>query len=179
MPPGGAQIIRIRRVRSIANGIAGAPCQHHAMYPHWGINALVILVTVLTVTLAVLVHYEGLRWISGRLNVWTAVRRRKVLFGVYAVVLLHVGEIWLFGASMWGLMLMPEAGRLTGTAASDLLEVVYLSANTFTTVGFGDVVPVGAVRFLCGTEALTGFILITWSASFLFLEMRQYWQLRA
>lgn len=36
--------------------------------------------------------------------------------------------------------------------------------------------PQGAIRFLAGTEALTGFILITWSASFLYLEMEQYWR---
>jgi hypothetical protein len=56
------------------------------------------------------------------------------------------------------------------------LDAVYLSAETFTTVGFGDLAPRGAIRFLAGTEALTGFILITWSASFLYLEMEQYWR---
>jgi len=148
------------------------------MYTDWGANTLVVFVTALTVALAVLMHYEGLRWISAQLNRLTAVRRRKVLFGVYAVVLLHVAEIWLFGTSLWALMHMRGAGGLTGTTDASFLEVVYLSANTFTTVGFGDVVPVGAVRFLCGTEALTGFILITWSASFLYLEMREFWRLR-
>jgi len=152
--------------------------QHPTMYAHWGANTLVIFVTALTVALAVLLHYEGLRLISARLNRLTSVRRRKVLFGVYAVVLLHVAEIWLFGTALWALLQIPEAGGLTGTASANLFEVVYLSANTFTTVGFGDVVPVGAVRFLCGTEALTGFILITWSASFLYLEMREFWKLR-
>jgi hypothetical protein len=148
------------------------------MYAHWSANTLVVIVTGLTVALAVLLHYEGLRWISSRLIRLTTVRRRKVLFAVYAVVLLHVGEIWLFGTSMWALMQLPEAGYLTGTSGTNFLEVVYLSANTFTTVGFGDVVPVGPVRFLCGTEALTGFILISWSASFLYLEMREFWRLR-
>jgi len=152
--------------------------QHPTMYAHWGANTLVVFVTALTVALAVLLHYEGLRLISASLNRLTSVRRRKVLFGVYAVVLLHVAEIWLFGTSLWALLQIPEAGGLTGTASANLFEVVYLSANTFTTVGFGDVVPVGAVRFLCGTEALTGFILITWSASFLYLEMREFWKLR-
>lgn len=148
------------------------------MYAHWGANTLVVFVTALTVALAVLMHYEGLRWISAGLNRLTTVRRRKVLFGVYAVVLLHVAEIWLFGFSMWALLHIPEAGGLTGTASASFFDLVYLSANTFTTVGFGDVVPVGPVRFLCGTEALAGFILITWSASFLYLEMREFWKLR-
>ena len=55
------------------------------------------------------------------------------------------------------------------------LDFVYFSAITYTTVGFGDYVPTGPIRFLAGTEALTGFLLITWSASFTFLEMQRYW----
>jgi hypothetical protein len=45
-------------------------------------------------------------------------------------------------------------------------------------LGFGDLAPVGAIRFLSGTEALTGFTLITWSASFLYLEMEAFWRKR-
>jgi hypothetical protein len=33
----------------------------------------------------------------------------------------------------------------------------------------------GYLRYLTGVEALTGLILITWSASFLFIEMQKYW----
>lgn len=57
-----------------------------------------------------------------------------------------------------------------------LLDAVYLSAATFTTVGFGDLAPVGPIRFLSGTTALTGFVLIAWSASFTCLEMERFWQ---
>jgi hypothetical protein len=46
----------------------------------------------------------------------------------------------------------------------------------FTTLGLGDLVPVGAVRFMTGTEALTGFVLIAWSASFTFVEMERFWK---
>lgn len=54
-------------------------------------------------------------------------------------------------------------------------DCVYLSFITFTTVGYGDVVPRGMIRYLTGIEALAGLILITWSASFLFIEMQKYW----
>ena len=52
----------------------------------------------------------------------------------------------------------------------------YFSAMTFTTVGFGDVYPLVPVRFLAGTETLTGLVLVTWSASFTFLEMARFWR---
>ena len=55
------------------------------------------------------------------------------------------------------------------------LDHIYLSAMSYTTVGFGDVTPVGPIRFLAATEALSGLVLITWSAWFTFLEMERFW----
>ena len=43
------------------------------------------------------------------------------------------------------------------------------------TLGLGDLSPVGTVRLLAGTESLTGLLLITWSASFTYLEMSRMW----
>lgn len=148
------------------------------MYSDWTANLLVVVVTAVTVALAVLVHYEGLGWLSARLARMHMLRRRKVLLGVYGVILLHVIEIWLFGLAIWASLLHPHAGMLSGQEHAPFLDSIYLSAVTFTTVGFGDLAPVGSVRFLSGTEALTGFILITWSASFLYLEMEQFWRSR-
>jgi hypothetical protein len=31
------------------------------------------------------------------------------------------------------------------------------------------------LRFLVGLESLTGLVLITWSASFLFFELQRHW----
>ena len=146
------------------------------MYSHWDINALVVLTTALTVAAAVLIHHEGLRWIALGLVKLPTPRRRKVLFGVYGVIVLHVAEIWLFAVTFWLLMRVPEAGTIGGVVAPGFLDVVYLSSVTFSTVGFGDLVPIGALRFLSGTESLSGFILITWSASFLYLEMQEFWR---
>ena len=47
---------------------------------------------------------------------------------------------------------------------------------TYSTVGFGDVVPIGPIRFLAGTEGLLGLLLIGCSASFTYLEMERFWR---
>jgi hypothetical protein len=60
---------------------------------------------------------------------------------------------------------------LSGPLAADL----YFSCAAFTTVGFGDIVPSGPLRLLAGMEALTGFVLITWTASYLYIEMSRTW----
>jgi len=144
---------------------------------HGDANLLVVAVTLFAVGLVVLVHYEGLTVLSTSL----AKRhehhtRRKVLYGIYVVLALHVVEIWIFGLAAWLLLKYPEAGSVAGAHPVNLFDCVYLSAVTYTTVGFGDVAPVGAIRFLAGTVALTGFVMITWSASFTYLEMTKFWR---
>lgn len=147
------------------------------MYEDWAANTIVVFVTVLAVSAAVLVHYEGLSLLSQ----WLAKRRehhprRKVLYGIFGVLTLHIAEIWVFGFATWLSLMFGNTGRLVGSPDTSLLDAVYLAAITFTTVGFGDLAPVGPIRFIGGTMALTGFVLITWSASFTFLEMERYWR---
>ena len=147
------------------------------MYDDWTANLIVVLGTVLAVGGAVTVHYEGLSLLSQ----WLAKRRdqhprRKVLYGIFGVLSLHVAEIWIFGFTLWVLLKIDHTGHVSGSISGSLLDAVYLSANTYTTVGFGDLAPVGPVRFVGGMMALTGLVLITWSASFTFLEMERYWR---
>lgn len=147
------------------------------MYEDWTANLTVVFGSVLAVSAAVMVHYEGLSLLSQ----WLAKRRehhprRKVLYGIFGVLSLHIAEIWIFGLTLWLLLMLPNTGRVAGGVSGSLLDAVYLSANTYTTVGFGDLAPVGPVRFVGGTMALTGLVLITWSASFTFLEMERYWR---
>jgi len=44
-----------------------------------------------------------------------------------------------------------------------------------TTADLGDIVPAGPLRLLAGVEALMGFVLITRTASYLYLEMTRVW----
>lgn len=147
------------------------------MYEDWTANLIVVGIAVLAVSAAVLLHYEGLNLLSQ----WLAKRRdqhprRKVLYGIFGVLSLHIAEIWIFGLAVWTALGFANTGSVFGSPETGLLDAVYLSAMTYTTVGFGDLAPVGPIRFIGGTMALTGFVLITWSASFTFLEMERYWR---
>jgi len=146
-------------------------------YHHWDANLLVVAVTLLAVGVVVLVHYEGLTLLSTSLaRRYEQHTRRKVLYGIYWVLALHIVEIWIFGFSAWLLLKYPETGNVAGAHPLNLFDCVYLAAMTYTTVGFGDVAPVGPIRFMAGTMSLTGFVMITWSASFTYLEMARFWR---
>jgi hypothetical protein len=66
------------------------------------------------------------------------------------------------------------ADLLADTAAS---RATVVAATTLIVVACVVLIfAIGAIRFLAGTEALTGFVLVTWSASFTFVEMQRFWR---
>jgi hypothetical protein len=138
----------------------------------------VIAATILTVALAVLLHYEGLyrmrlRYRTGR----TPEGRRHVLSVIFGVLLLHMVQIWMFGVAWWGLLQMQGTGHIVGAGVIRWHDALFMSVLAFTSLGFDNLAPVGAIRILAGTEALTGFVLVTWSASFAFLQMGRHWKI--
>ncbi len=150
------------------------------MYDNWAANMTVVLATAAAVALCIIVHYEGLLYTTRDLQRTRGRQRSKLLHAIFSMLGLHIIEIWIFGLIVWGLLHWPACGQLyllgKLEASPLLLDSIYLSAVTYTTVGFGDIVPVGPVRFVTGTEALTGFLLIGWSASFTYLEMERFWK---
>ena len=147
------------------------------MYDDWSANAVIVCVTVAAVGIVILSHYEVLSRIvsHNRRHAERAGRRRLVAVNLWLLAL-HVFEIWVFGAAYYLLLNLAGVGEVHGMHHDNLFDTVYFSAMVYTTVGFGDMVPVGSIRLLAGTEALVGLMLITWSASFTYLEMAQYWK---
>ena len=54
---------------------------------------------------------------------------------------------------------------------ASITDHLFYPCAELTTADLGDIVPRGPLRLLAGVEALTGFVLITWTASYLYLEM--------
>ena len=135
----------------------------------------VFLINSLIVAAAVLVHYEFLVRLSSVIPKMQIKHRYKIVFGVFGALVAHMFEIWLFAVAYYLMHNAENWGQLTGNFNGSLMDCVYFSSTVFSTVGFGDIVATGDLRFLTGIEALTGLVLITWSASFLFFEMQRYW----
>ncbi len=67
-------------------------------------------------------------------------------------------------------------GTLNGEFTLSLLDCTYFSFVSYSSLGLGDIYPTGWLRFLTGLETLTGLVLITWTASFMFIEMQKFWK---
>jgi voltage-gated potassium channel Kch len=138
--------------------------------------AIVSLIAAVLATLIVFLHYEVLNFLSKTLArlVWVGRPRIAILF--FTLLIVHIVEIWIFAGGFLFAEWHGGLGELKGEHGKGIFDYVYFSSMTFTTVGYGDLVPTGALRFLAAMEALSGLMLITWSASFIYLEMTRFWR---
>lgn len=135
----------------------------------------VFLLNGLVVALVVLIHYEFLFQLSSILPRLRLKHRFRVVLSVFGVLLAHITEIWLFAVCYYFMHHAEGWGHLEGNFDGSLMDSSYFSFTTFTTLGFGDIEPIGEIRYLTGIESLAGLVLITWTASFLYFEMQRNW----
>jgi hypothetical protein len=135
----------------------------------------IILLICVVVALCVVIHYEFLLQLTRLLPKFQIRPRLRILLGVFVALIAHSVEIWIFAVAYYFMHRSENWGTLEGNFDGSLEASVYYSFTTYTTLGFGDIAPFGELRFLTGVESLTGLVLITWTASFLYMEMSRYW----
>lgn len=127
------------------------------------------------VGLTVIFHYEALSrigWVITKMKMFSQIR---LMFGVMLAIIAHAVEVGFFALAYYVMHHEEGFGTLVGNFDGSFIDALYFSFTVFTTVGFGDIEPSGTLRFLTGVEGLTGLVLITWTASFLYVEMQRYW----
>lgn len=129
---------------------------------------LLLLVTTVT-------HYEVLRLLSIGLPSIRVPVRAKLIVVILATFASHGVQMMLYGGAYYVAIHIFALGNLIGGAGSTLANCLYFSAETFTSLGFGDILPSGPLRMMAGSEALNGLLLIGWSASFTYLAMERFW----
>ncbi|MCB1678207.1 MAG: two pore domain potassium channel family protein [Halioglobus sp.] len=135
----------------------------------------VFLVNLLVIGTTVMIHYEFLHRITLLLPKLRMRHRYRIVLGVLVALTAHSVEVWVFGCSFYLMHHAEGWGSLAGNFDGSLMDSAYFSFTVFTTLGLGDIEPHGDLRYLTGLESLTGLVLITWTASFLYLEMTRYW----
>jgi hypothetical protein len=135
----------------------------------------VFIANILVIATVVIIHYEFMYRFTLLMPKMNVRHRFRIVLGVFGALCAHAVEVWIFALSFFWMHHADGWGEFEGNFEGSLMDCVYFSFTTYTTLGFGDVVPHGELRYLTGLEALTGLVLITWTASFLYLEMTRYW----
>jgi hypothetical protein len=135
----------------------------------------IFAVNLFVIGLVVTLHYEFLHQTTLMMPRLRMRHRFRIVLGVLLALTAHSLEVWIFALSYYLMHHAEGWGHLEGSFDGSLLDCVYFSFTMYTTLGTGDITPMGGLRFLTGMESLTGLVLITWTASFLYLEMTRYW----
>jgi hypothetical protein len=137
---------------------------------------MTLLLCLLLVAACVLLHYEILRLVNDRVSRLEFVASRaKVLVALTGAIASHVLQIGIFGLAYFLMRNHFGMGGFGGSFEDSLWSFMYFSSETYTTLGFGDIYPTGSLRLVCGLESLVGLLMVSWTASFTYLEMRRHW----
>ena len=134
-----------------------------------------MLPTAAAITIVLLVvgiHFEALDLATrtmARLPGW---RRYRVALGILIALAGHFLEVLVFSV---GWVVLLDLGAELSLTEPSFEDLVYFSGVVYTSLGFGDIVPLGAGRLFAAVEAVTGLVLIAWTASFSYFEMRDNW----
>jgi hypothetical protein len=138
---------------------------------------LPLLVSMVLVLTVVLIHYEVLRFTSLLLPRLTMPPRPRILLVLLAAFFAHAVEVLLYAIAYFLLSNQLGIGRLSGVLEFHFVDYLYFSTSTYTTLGYGDVYPLGGLRLMASFESIVGLMMIGWSASFTYLTMEKFWGL--
>jgi len=92
--------------------------------------------------------------------------------GVLVCMAAHLAEVAIFAAVLFALGGKGPAGEF------GYMHYFNASIEAYTSLGYVEKSLTLAQRLISGTEALTGLVMIAWTASFTYLLMERYWRQR-
>lgn len=129
----------------------------HQTFLNLALGTLMILLTVAIHTFGLIMVTRVMRWIIANVRLQGHRSRllamNTVVLGVFAVL---TTEVWLWAGCYWVIGFL-----------DDFPTALYFSVSTFSTLGYGDVLPHPEWRLLGGLEGIDGFLLIGWSTAYL------------
>ena len=145
--------LRVIRRKTIATDLTGIAL----MIASLALGTLVISLTVVIHTFGLFEITKAVSFLTGRFRMHghrsRVVAMLSVVFGLF---LLLTVEIWF-----WALVYLAIG------ALPDFEHALYFSTVSFSTVGFGDIIPEHKWRLLGALEAINGFLMIGWSTAYL------------
>ena len=130
--------------------------------------AWAVLLAITLFGLSGLVHFRAMTVVMTRTKRAPFMQSGRLLFALYSLATAHIVEAGLYalGFSVGELM---GIGGFEQEDVDTFMDVFYFSLVNYSSLGLGDIYPTGHLRFLAGIEALNGFLLISCSASTIFL----------
>lgn len=89
---------------------------------------------------------------------------------------LHLIEIGIFAAVYRILLSIGQFGAFAGLDEPGWVDLLYFSGINFATLGYTQIETLGPLRLVHMLESLGGFMIITWSATFIYAVWGDGWR---
>jgi hypothetical protein len=127
------------------------------MIANLALGTLAIAITVVIHTFGLIAITKMMAHMTNRFRMHghrsRVVAMISVVFGLFMVLTV---EVWFWALVYYVIGALP-----------DFEHALYFSTVAFSTVGFGDIVPVEKWRLFGALEAINGFLMIGWSTAYL------------
>jgi hypothetical protein len=134
---------------------------------------ITVLLSLVTIFASVFAHFEALRFLSHRSHGKVALGRRTLILAMSGLIAAHMCEIALFAAAFYLAVNVFGLGSFVGSRSMMAMDYLYYASETYSSLGYGDLYPLGSIRLLASVTPVTGLLLLGWSSAFLFSLVEQ------
>lgn len=135
----------------------------------------VVFLGVILLSACVLLHFEGLTAINRFIAAHNRLVRTHLVLVILFILFMHLVEISIFSGGYFLAHHVLDLGTFAGDREFTLIDYFHFSAETYTSVGYGDLYPVGPIRVLSSLEGLTGLLLLAWSGTYSYFTVQKLW----
>ena len=134
---------------------------------------LTVLLSLATIFFSVFAHFEALQFLARISRRKSGLDRRTLIFVMTGLIAVHMGEIALFALAFYLAVNLLGLGSFVGSRSMIAMDYLYYASETYSSLGYGDLYPLGSIRLLASVTPVTGLLLLGWSSAFLFSLVEQ------
>ena len=134
------------------------------------------IISLVLIFLTVIIHYRGLCWVACASKEWDTGNFIVPPALMFFIALLHLFEIVIYAIVFFLMYNHTDLGGFTEQFKPDLWNYLYFSGANYTTLGMSNFYPTGHFKILSFTEALNGFMMLTWSATFFYATAGRFFK---
>ena len=121
-------------------------------------------------------HHYGLLAVRGMKPNSNESPQAAIMVAFLGLLTLHTIEILAFAVVYWTLLGWGGFGDLGGSYDASWGGLIYFSGINFATLGYTQIETGGSIRMINMMQSLGGFMVLTWSATFLYSVCERAWR---
>jgi len=127
-----------------------------------------VALSLATLFACVAAHYEVLAALARLTAGRPGSRRIRLFLAISGLLTVHMCEIALFAGAFYLGVEVLNLGSFVNPRPMAPMDYFYYAAETYSSLGYGDIYPLGTVRLLASITPVIGLLLMGWSSAFLF-----------